>query len=211
MSGEINVISRTQQIIVEPVSASVSVINAGPPGPSGAAGGPPGPPGPQGPPGVPGISVIKHGFMTASGPNFSGTEKFTGLSTGTFTIPTPIDPKQFVEVSIYIPRFIMSASSAGWPISQGTYELRAKNTVLANKTVLFLQGVISGAGSADSNGLPSLYGKALYEPSRLSSYLPPNSNLQVMGVLGGKTANQGYVRIEADAGVVRPEITVRLV
>jgi hypothetical protein len=33
MSHEINVVSRTQQIIVEPTSGSVSVINAGPPGP----------------------------------------------------------------------------------------------------------------------------------------------------------------------------------
>ena len=38
MSGEINVISRTQIIYVDPTSGSVSVINAGPIGP----GGPPG-------------------------------------------------------------------------------------------------------------------------------------------------------------------------
>lgn len=48
MSDEINVVSRTQQIIVEPSSASVSIINAGPPG---------GPPGPQGPPGSPGAGA----------------------------------------------------------------------------------------------------------------------------------------------------------
>jgi hypothetical protein len=35
MSGEINVISRTQIIVVEPVSGSVSIINAGPMGPPG--------------------------------------------------------------------------------------------------------------------------------------------------------------------------------
>lgn len=47
MSEEVNVISRTQRIIVEPVTKSVAVINAGPPGPSGAAGqtGDPGEPG----------------------------------------------------------------------------------------------------------------------------------------------------------------------
>lgn len=36
--SEINVISRTQTIIVEPTSGSVSVINAGPPGPGGPTG-----------------------------------------------------------------------------------------------------------------------------------------------------------------------------
>lgn len=35
MSQEINVISRTQIIEVEPISGSVSIINAGPPGPAG--------------------------------------------------------------------------------------------------------------------------------------------------------------------------------
>lgn len=38
MSGEINVVSRTQQIIVEPAFGSVAVINAGPPGPGGPTG-----------------------------------------------------------------------------------------------------------------------------------------------------------------------------
>ena len=38
MSGEINVISRTQHIIVDPASSSVSVINAGPIGPGGPVG-----------------------------------------------------------------------------------------------------------------------------------------------------------------------------
>jgi hypothetical protein len=42
MSGEINVISRTQRIIVDPVTSSVAVINAGPPGPNTGIPGPPG-------------------------------------------------------------------------------------------------------------------------------------------------------------------------
>lgn len=54
MSGEINVISKEQIIIVEPPSSTVSVIAAGPPGPPGPAGGPTGPAGPEGPPGVDG-------------------------------------------------------------------------------------------------------------------------------------------------------------
>jgi hypothetical protein len=51
MSSEINVIQRTQNIIVEPSSGSVSVINAGPAGPSGPQGPGGGPVGPQGPAG----------------------------------------------------------------------------------------------------------------------------------------------------------------
>jgi hypothetical protein len=38
MSGEINVISRTQHIIVDSASSSISLINEGPPGPSGPIG-----------------------------------------------------------------------------------------------------------------------------------------------------------------------------
>jgi hypothetical protein len=38
MSDEINVIQRTQVIVVEPESGSVSVINAGPVGPGGPTG-----------------------------------------------------------------------------------------------------------------------------------------------------------------------------
>jgi hypothetical protein len=38
MSGELNVIQRTQYIIVEPSSSSVSVIDAGPIGPGGPVG-----------------------------------------------------------------------------------------------------------------------------------------------------------------------------
>jgi hypothetical protein len=38
MTDEINVVSRTQVIMVEPSSGTVSVINAGPPGPAGPVG-----------------------------------------------------------------------------------------------------------------------------------------------------------------------------
>lgn len=36
--SEINVVSRTQHIIIEPTSKSVAIINAGPQGPAGPAG-----------------------------------------------------------------------------------------------------------------------------------------------------------------------------
>jgi hypothetical protein len=39
MSDELNVISRTQVINIEPTSGSVSIINAGPQGPAGSSGG----------------------------------------------------------------------------------------------------------------------------------------------------------------------------
>ena len=45
------VLARTQEIVVNPVSQAVSVINAGPQGPAGPAGGPVGPAGPEGPEG----------------------------------------------------------------------------------------------------------------------------------------------------------------
>ena len=48
MTDEINVISRTQVIVVEPTTSSVAVINAGPVGPVGPGGGAAGPQGPQG-------------------------------------------------------------------------------------------------------------------------------------------------------------------
>jgi hypothetical protein len=38
MSGEINVVNRTQHIIVDPASSAIAVINAGPAGPGGPIG-----------------------------------------------------------------------------------------------------------------------------------------------------------------------------
>lgn len=86
MTGEINVISRTQLIVVEPSSKAVSIIWAGPPGPAGDDGvdggpgppgpegdpgpigpiGPPGPMGPQGEPGTPGQSFVIKGSVPSA-------------------------------------------------------------------------------------------------------------------------------------------------
>lgn len=86
MSGEINVLSRTQIIVVEPTSGSVAIIDAGPQGPvgiegpPGTPGGPPGPmgpagpagedgaPGPQGPPGEDGTPGGPPGPAGPAGP-----------------------------------------------------------------------------------------------------------------------------------------------
>ncbi len=51
MSNEVNVLSRTQIIVVEPLSKSVSIISAGPMGPPGPPGADSTVPGPEGPPG----------------------------------------------------------------------------------------------------------------------------------------------------------------
>lgn len=61
MSSELDVISRTQIVNVEPASATVSIINAGPAGAPGPPGGPQGPAGPVGPQGI-------QGFPGATGP-----------------------------------------------------------------------------------------------------------------------------------------------
>lgn len=69
MSGEINVVSKSQLIVVEPPSSTISIIAAGPEGPSGPEG-VPGPIGPQGPPGVgggdPGAVSYRHVQSSAS-------------------------------------------------------------------------------------------------------------------------------------------------
>jgi len=56
--SEVNILSRTQRIIVEPYTRAVSVVSAGAPGPRGPAGanGTPGPAGPPGPVGATGAS-----------------------------------------------------------------------------------------------------------------------------------------------------------
>jgi hypothetical protein len=58
--SEINVVSTTQRIVVDPFSSAVAVINAGPMGPAG----PPGPLGPPGP-GTPDQYVLKTDFDKA--------------------------------------------------------------------------------------------------------------------------------------------------
>lgn len=70
MSDEINVVSLTQTVIVEPGSGAVSVINAGPPGPAGAAGPAGGPAGPTGPAGATGATGAQgpQGLTGPTGP-----------------------------------------------------------------------------------------------------------------------------------------------
>jgi hypothetical protein len=84
--AEINVLSKTQTIVVDPFSGSVSIINAGPPGPAGVEG-VPGPPGPEGPPGPSGGPP---GPTGPTGPSGVGTFPVTeNDGTNTYVIDTP--------------------------------------------------------------------------------------------------------------------------
>jgi len=71
--GEINVLSRTQVINVDPASGNVSVTNAGPQGPAGPSGGPPGPTGPAGATGATGATGPM-GPPGPTGPTGAGTD-----------------------------------------------------------------------------------------------------------------------------------------
>jgi hypothetical protein len=67
--SEVNIVSRTQHIIVEPYTRAVSIISAGAPGPRGPAGangapGPTGPPGPVGATGASGTDITIQGSNT---------------------------------------------------------------------------------------------------------------------------------------------------
>ena len=106
MSHNLNVISRTQQIIVDPVSGTISIVNAGPVGPVGPGGGatgPQGPPGPtgatgpqgpQGPTGATGATGAKGADSTVPGPQGpQGATGATGPQGAASTVPGPQGPK----------------------------------------------------------------------------------------------------------------------
>ena len=86
MSGEINVLQRTQTIIVDPVSSAVSIINAGPAGPTGATGPGGGPVGPKGDTGATGAT----GPAGPAGPK--GAKGDQGPSGGEQGLPGPPGP-----------------------------------------------------------------------------------------------------------------------
>lgn len=73
MSQELTLIQRTQQIIVEPVSATISVVNAGPQGPEGIKGDP-------GPAAGGGPLVVLMARKTDNQTGISATTDVAGLS-----------------------------------------------------------------------------------------------------------------------------------
>jgi|SRR5580765_618188 hypothetical protein len=79
MSDEINVISRTQVIIVEPISGSVAVLNEGPMGPTGVTG-PAGPQGPKGDPGA-GGAIAPYGLIAYARSNANSSPVSTAIET----------------------------------------------------------------------------------------------------------------------------------
>lgn len=213
MSTEINVIARSQLIVIDPVSNAVSIINAGPPGPPGPAGPAGGPTGPQGPPGPAGpstVSVVGYGERTVPGANFGPSNISTSLTTNTFTLPT-MASNQYIELSFYVPQFYMSAGRGGYPIVDGKIELRIKNGASTEPTLLYGHSIVPNTGPYDRYSPPSVSAKVLMNKTRATDAFPPNSKLTMYGLLGGVSSNQGLVQLNADTGSLRPNISVRLV
>jgi hypothetical protein len=213
MSTEVNVIARTQLIVIDPVSNAVSIINSGPPGPpgpQGPAGGATGPQGPPGPAGPSTVSVVGYGERTVPGSNFAASNVSTGLTTNTFTLPT-MAANQYIELSFYVPEFYMSPSRGGYPVVDGTIQLRLKNGAVSEPTLLYGQSIVPNTAVYDRTSPPSVGAKLLMNKTRATEVFPPNSKLTLYGLLGGVSGNQGMVQLNADAGSLRPNISVRLV
>lgn len=102
MSGEINVVNRTQTIKVDPASGGVAIINAGPAGP----GGPPGAQG-AGPLG-PFLQGVIHGPFTSAQGNFVPipgggiTKSFALTKTG----PIQVIMSAYVDTGLALPNEI---------------------------------------------------------------------------------------------------------
>jgi hypothetical protein len=94
--SEINVVSTTQRIVVDPFSSAVAVINTGPMGPAG----PPGQAGPPGP-GTPSEYVRADGTVA-----MSGMLNTPGLTSGAFTLND--------DQACYIPFPSTSVQSCLW-------------------------------------------------------------------------------------------------
>jgi hypothetical protein len=118
MSDEINVVSRTQIVNIDPASGTVSIINAGPQGPPGTAPstipGPPGPPGDPGPPGenyLPPGGVAGQVLAKASDDDFdfvwvnpqvggSGVDLIIKAGSISFDDATPVEGQHVVPTAI---------------------------------------------------------------------------------------------------------------
>lgn len=100
MSDEINVISRTQVIVVEPVSGSVSILNEGPMGPTG----PTGPAGPQGAKGDPGAGGAASPFgIIASLRSITPSGIITTVDTDVLILPWTATAGRQYRVSVKVP------------------------------------------------------------------------------------------------------------
>lgn len=123
MSGEINVLSRTQIVVVEPTSGAVSVINAGPQGPSGSStmAGPPGPPGADG-------TIILSGVGPPS-PSLG--------SDGQYYVDT-------AGKALYGPRATVAASPQYVAFTDGGISVTSSSNEFGNRFLVVNAGVITG-------------------------------------------------------------------
>lgn len=140
MSDEVNVITRTQTIIVEPGSAAVSVISAGPPGPAGPigpSGGPAGPPGATGP----------------AGP--------TGPAGADSTVPGPPSADGFDRLANGIESHNRRYVSSG-AVTNGTQIIRI-TYIYADKSFTAGNIIVATGATAMSGTAPTLVQQALFE------------------------------------------------
>lgn len=145
MSGGLNVIARTQKIIVEPASASVAVTNVGMPGPAGPRG-LPGPPGPGGPGTTPEWAQLKviggiFGTTTAVfGLNkMAGSSGITVVSSTKLTVPK--NGMYFIVACITV----QGTGGVGW-VTLGCDHRRANGTLVGSLPVV---GQVSAQGAFD--------------------------------------------------------------
>jgi hypothetical protein len=118
---------------------------------------------------------------------------------------------QYIELSFYVPQFYISSGRGGYPVADGTIELRIKNGPATAATLLYGQSVIPNTGPYDRYSPPSVGAKILMNKTRATQVFPANSQLTLYGVLSGVSSNQGLVQLNADTGSLRPNISVRLV
>lgn len=118
MSHEINVVSKSQIIVVEPSSSSVAVINAGPAG------------GPQGPQGDPGQAETFVFEIMLSGPNDPAIT--TGTSLAVFRVPALLNGRNLSGVAAAL----TTVSSSGVVTTDINRSRRTNATTRSTVTML---------------------------------------------------------------------------
>jgi hypothetical protein len=135
MSGGLNVIARTQKIIVEPASASVAVTNVGMPGPVGPRGlqGPPGPGGPGTTPEWAHVAVVSGSFGISA--TTVGLNKVAGSSGIVVANGAQLKVPKVGMYLVNISLTIHGTGGVGWVIL-GTDHKRANGTIASTTAVV---------------------------------------------------------------------------
>jgi len=129
VSGEINVISRTQQIIVDPASSSVAVINAGPVGPSGPAG----------------ITTTPRTIETISGATYSVVAGDAGKLKRVAVAATITLPSDVLSAGAYVD-FVCIGGVATFVLGSGaTWDVPPTPTAVARTLGSFVTAIKMGA------------------------------------------------------------------